>query len=161
MRKTKRILVLLGLGLLTTACEGPPPVALEPPFDAMRGEWYHFKEVGSPDTRHYLTDRRYLKVFSDGTTVYASCYVKIEGASSVRTSVDPVPSRITELNDSGFRVRASLPLVDVVGMDFDFKFNAMPYEENDRWYMKVDDAIWVRRRSTEQQPLTDWKCPET
>lgn len=146
--------------LALVACSGPPAVSLEEPYAALEGEWFAFSQQGRTDSKRFTSDRRYLRIRGDGETVYARCYLQRDAGSSVRTSVEPAPGRLVQVGETGFRIRVAVPMIDVIGMDFDFVINRMPVDEQGRWVMQVDDALWVRRGEGEPDPLDGWNCPE-
>lgn len=103
---------------------------------------------------------RYLKIGPRGDTVTASCYRSRSGASSKRISIDIVPGRLIRLSESGFTVRVAVPKLDTLGVEFNYVLNRLPYQENGRWSVQIDDVVWLKREDGEDDPLATWSCPE-
>ena len=157
-------LSMLFIIVLLSSCGKNEPIQITESQQQYVGVWqylYESKTENSLDVKNIL-----LAIYSDSTAVYRQCIVSKtetvgENSSSSSRSANNVSlptAYITALTKSKITLEQE---VGPVSFDYDITINKVPYVENGRWFIDIEDTKLTKLEGSEIDELTSWECPET
>jgi len=146
MQLIKKLFVLL-LVVSAMACSQEKPIQIPKEKSDLFGVWiYKSDEYGN----NVKIDNMLLAFYKDSTVSYKRCTKSI---NSHKNTVVP-EAKLIKLTDKELVIKVSF----VLSFNLDFEIEALPYQENNLWFMKVDGVLLRKLRPGEKSDHDSWDC---
>ena len=146
-------------------CSKSEPIKFTKSLNQYVGVWqilYKLQTKNSLDIRNIL-----LVINADSTAVYRQCIISktvsenSSSSSSVR-NVSILNAMIIGLtnNEITLELETENLFIGTIFFDYDLAITKVPYLENGRWYMEIDNTLLEKLDSDEISTKTTWECPK-
>ena len=147
------------------ACSKSEPIKVTKSLNQYVGVWqtlYKLQTKNSLDIRNIL-----LVINADSTAVYRQCIISKTASenSSSRSSVRNV-SMLNAIiigltnNEITLEQETENLFIGTFFINYDLPITRVPYLENDRWYMEIDNTLLRKLDGDEISTKTTWECPK-